>query len=371
MSQSFLVLFSIKDYFLSLALQGHNMHGIANLLVSAIAFVGSHFALSHPLRPALTARLGETRFTILYSIVAAITITWFVLAAIAAPAAPLWWIAAPGIWDLATLVMLLAAILLAGSLVGNPALVDPTLRPNIPAAPRGVLAITRQPDDVGVFALGHRARRIMGQRVQPDHLSRHLHPRLLRRPRAGRQKGAAARAGMAGLAGENLLLAFRRAIYRPRPMGRRNAAFHHSDCRHSHLAHRHRCASMGRRPGRRPLALDRPSLMRPGMITPDAFRQLALAVPGAVEQSHMGHPDFRIGKRIFASLGYPNAGCAVLKLTLDQREMLVAAEPAMFSPVPGGWGQNGATILTLAHADETTARSALAMAAANLIRRKA
>ncbi len=85
----------------------------------------------------------------------------------------------------------------------------------------------------------------------------------------------------------------------------------------------------------------------------------------------MGHPDFRIGKRIFASLGYPNAGCTVLKLTLDQREMLVAAEPGMFSPVPGGWGKNGATILTLAHADEATARSALAMAAGNLNRGKA
>jgi uncharacterized membrane protein len=121
------------------------MHGLSNLLAGSVAFVGSHFALSHPLRPALVARLGEPRFTILYSVVAAITLTWFVLAAIAAPAAPLWWIAAPGIWDLATLVMLVAAILLAGSLVGNPALVDPTLHPNIPASPRGVLAVTRHP----------------------------------------------------------------------------------------------------------------------------------------------------------------------------------------------------------------------------------
>ena len=121
------------------------MHGLANLLAGAVAFVGSHFLLSHTLRPALAARLGEQRFTILYSIVAAITLSWFVLAAIATPATPLWWVAPPGLWDLGTLVMLLAAILLAGSLVGNPALVDPTLRPAIPAAPRGVLAMTRHP----------------------------------------------------------------------------------------------------------------------------------------------------------------------------------------------------------------------------------
>ena len=81
----------------------------------------------------------------------------------------------------------------------------------------------------------------------------------------------------------------------------------------------------------------------------------------------MGHPDFRIGKRIFASLGYPNADYAVLRLSLEQREMLVAAEPGMFAPVPGGWGKNGATILTLANADEATVHSAIAMAAGNSV----
>lgn len=38
------------------------------------------------------------------------------------------------------------------------------------------------------------------------------------------------------------------------------------------------------------------------MLTPDAFRRLALDLPGAIESAHMGHPDFRANGRIFATL---------------------------------------------------------------------
>ena len=34
----------------------------------------------------------------------------------------------------------------------------------------------------------------------------------------------------------------------------------------------------------------------------DDFRHLALALEGTVEGAHMGHADFRVGGRIFASL---------------------------------------------------------------------
>ena len=37
-------------------------------------------------------------------------------------------------------------------------------------------------------------------------------------------------------------------------------------------------------------------------MTGDAFRDLALALDGAIEASHMGHPDFRANGRIFATL---------------------------------------------------------------------
>jgi hypothetical protein len=40
-------------------------------------------------------------------------------------------------------------------------------------------------------------------------------------------------------------------------------------------------------------------------MTPDEFRRLALALPEAVESEHMGHPDFRVRKKIFATLCRP------------------------------------------------------------------
>jgi hypothetical protein len=101
-------------------------------------------------------------------------------------------------------------------------------------------------------------------------------------------------------------------------------------------------------------------------MTREDFRRLALALPGASENAHVGHPDFRIGGRVFATLDYPQPGCAMVKLTLDQREMVIAAEPGVFSPVSGGWGRTGATILALATADERTASSALQMACNNV-----
>jgi hypothetical protein len=38
------------------------------------------------------------------------------------------------------------------------------------------------------------------------------------------------------------------------------------------------------------------------MLTHDAVRRLALALPGAVEQDHHGRPSFRVSGRIFATL---------------------------------------------------------------------
>ena len=39
-------------------------------------------------------------------------------------------------------------------------------------------------------------------------------------------------------------------------------------------------------------------------MTADSFRRLALTMPEALEVGHMGHPDFRVGGKIFATLGH-------------------------------------------------------------------
>src|SRR3954449_4835246 len=96
------------------------------------------------------------------------------------------------------------------------------------------------------------------------------------------------------------------------------------------------------------------------------FRSVALGLPDAVEGSHQGHADFRVGKRIFATLGYPDEAWGMVKLTQEQQSMLVEAEPEIFRPVPGGWGRQGYTNVLLAKADATTLKSALMMAWKNV-----
>jgi hypothetical protein len=97
-------------------------------------------------------------------------------------------------------------------------------------------------------------------------------------------------------------------------------------------------------------------------MSSDRFRRAALALPGAIEGSHQGHADFRIGKRIFATLGYPDDDWGMVKLTPEQQSVLVEAEPGIFRPVPGGWGKHGNTNVRLAKADAATLKSALGMA---------
>src|ERR1700754_2793769 len=98
-------------------------------------------------------------------------------------------------------------------------------------------------------------------------------------------------------------------------------------------------------------------------MTPAAFAKLALSLEGAIQGAHHGTTDFRrTGGRIFATLGYPDASRAMVKLTPDQQRLLVEAEPEIFLPVKGKWGLGGATNVRLKAADVATMRSALAMA---------
>lgn len=82
-------------------------------------------------------------------------------------------------------------------------------------------------------------------------------------------------------------------------------------------------------------------------MTAQEFRAMALSLPEVSEASHMGHPDFRVGGRIFATLGHPRSGWGMVSLTPDQQELLVRAQPAAFAPVKGGWGRAGATNVRL------------------------
>ncbi len=117
---------------------------IISLIVANAAFVGTHFAMSHPLRQPMVKKLGETGFQIVYSLVSFAALAWVYFAFSAASPSDL-----PGTgqvgWAIATFLMLPAMVLFAGSVIGNPALPTPMAEDQARAEPKGVFTITRHP----------------------------------------------------------------------------------------------------------------------------------------------------------------------------------------------------------------------------------
>jgi hypothetical protein len=94
-------------------------------------------------------------------------------------------------------------------------------------------------------------------------------------------------------------------------------------------------------------------------MTPADFRKLALALPEAEEREHMDHPDFRVGGKIFATLGYPDKSCGMVKLSPEDQHYFSKAEPDVFIPAKGAWGRRGATSVHLKAATKETLRNAI------------
>ena len=133
--------------------------GLLSLLAAAIFFVGSHFAMSHPFRPALVRRYGERGFLGIYSLVSLVTFIWMVLAFRATPehGAPLWAGYDEVSWAIASVLTLVALVLFLGSFRGNPALPNPAGTMALPRPPHGVFRVTRHPMMWGfaLWAIAH------------------------------------------------------------------------------------------------------------------------------------------------------------------------------------------------------------------------
>jgi hypothetical protein len=96
-------------------------------------------------------------------------------------------------------------------------------------------------------------------------------------------------------------------------------------------------------------------------MTPDDFREIVLALDGAAEGAHMGHPDFRANGRIFASL-HSQDRFGMVKLTPEEQAVLVGDHPKTFEPSAGAWGRQGCTNVKLATADKRAVRGAARLA---------
>jgi hypothetical protein len=75
----------------------------------------------------------------------------------------------------------------------------------------------------------------------------------------------------------------------------------------------------------------------------------------------MGHPDFRVAKRIFASLHHDDQ-FGMVKLTPDQQASFVEDHPDAFTPEAGAWGRSGYTRVILEAVDEDALGEALTLA---------
>src|SRR5947208_2779352 len=106
-------------------------------------------------------------------------------------------------------------------------------------------------------------------------------------------------------------------------------------------------------------------------MTADNFRNLALSLPGAIESSHMNHPDFRVKGKIFATLGYPDQNRGMVKFTPEQQKLFMKKAPGVFDPCSGTWGLRGATNVHLPSAKVALIRAALKLAWSNVAAKKA
>ena len=104
------------------------------------------------------------------------------------------------------------------------------------------------------------------------------------------------------------------------------------------------------------------------MMTDQAFRRMALGLTEAVESAHMGHPDFRVNGRIFATL-QPARNCGMVILTPEQQQRMLRDAPAIFSPESGAWGRQGCTRVHLDRAEEDIVGEALTLAWRNTVAR--
>ena len=102
-------------------------------------------------------------------------------------------------------------------------------------------------------------------------------------------------------------------------------------------------------------------------MTPTGFRRIALGLRDAVEQAHHGHPDFRMGGRIFATLGYPDNQWGMVGIHPRSARRFVRDHPGVFVPAAGAWGDQGSTTVRLNRIDEEALGEALTLAWRNAI----
>jgi hypothetical protein len=105
------------------------------------------------------------------------------------------------------------------------------------------------------------------------------------------------------------------------------------------------------------------------MVSIEIFRQMALSLPGTVEQPHFEKTSFRVNKKIFATLAGEKS-IAMLTLSLIDQSVFCAFGKTIIYPVPGAWGTKGCTYFDLKKIKKAMLKDALACAYQNIIAKK-
>lgn len=100
-------------------------------------------------------------------------------------------------------------------------------------------------------------------------------------------------------------------------------------------------------------------------MTAEQFRRLVMLLPAAEEHEHHRHPDFRLYGKIFATMGYPDATHAMVKLTPEQQAEFLHDHPEVFSRCAGKWGEQGSTSIDLRKSRKAIVQRALEAARQN------
>ena len=97
------------------------------------------------------------------------------------------------------------------------------------------------------------------------------------------------------------------------------------------------------------------------MVTVDEFRAQALSFPEAEELPHFGIPSFRYKNKVFATYR-EKENYAMLKLPLIEQSVFCSFGKAVFFPVEGTWGAQGATFVDLKKVRKDMFKDALTVA---------
>ncbi len=129
------------------------------LVAANVTFVGTHFAMSHPLRASLVRTVGEKGFLGVYSLVSLGAFIWIGVAfrAVGPGGAVLWNGQGEVSWAITSALTVLSLALILAALKGNPALVGMEAGFVAKAEAKGVYAITRHPMmwGFGIWAASH------------------------------------------------------------------------------------------------------------------------------------------------------------------------------------------------------------------------